>query len=116
MADGSYKLAGFWGGLLATFAIFSPSFAMTLAFTEVFAHLKNLAPVRGALMGVMASFVGLLAVVLLQLGGVALTTPAALTLACAAFVAVRWFKMDILWIFLGGVALWGGLLTLGPIG
>jgi chromate transport protein ChrA len=27
-----YKLAGFWGGLLATFAIFSPSFAMTLVF------------------------------------------------------------------------------------
>ena len=110
-----YKLAGFWGGLLATFAIFSPSFAMTLVFTEVFAHLKNLAPVRGALMGVMASFVGLLAVVLLQLGGVALTTPAALSLAAAAFVAVRWFKVDILWVFLGGVALWGGLLVVGWI-
>jgi chromate transporter len=110
-----YKLAGFWGGLLATFAIFSPSFAMTLVFTEVFAHLKNLAPVRGALMGVMASFVGLLAVVLLQLGGVALTTPAALALAAAAFVAVRWFKVDILWVFLGGVALWGGLLVVGWI-
>ncbi len=108
-----YKLAGFWGGLLATFAIFSPSFAMTLVFTEVFANLKNLAPVRGALMGVMASFVGLLAVVVLQLGGVALTTPAALALAAAAFVAVRWFKVDILWVFLGGVALWGGLLALG---
>lgn len=108
-----YKLAGFWGGLLATFAIFSPSFAMTLVFTEVFARLKNLAPVRGALMGVMASFVGLLAVVLLQLGSMALTTPAALSLAAAAFVAVRWFKVDILWVFLGGVSLWGGLLALG---
>lgn len=111
-----YKLAGFWGGLLATFAIFSPSFAMTLVFTEGFARLKNLAPVRGALMGVMASFVGLLAVVLLQLGGVALTTPASLALGCAAFVAVRWFKIDILWVFLGGVAAWGGLLTLGLVG
>jgi chromate transporter len=110
-----YKLAGFWGGLLATFAIFSPSFAMTLVFTEVFARLKNLAPVRGALMGVMASFVGLLAVVLLQLGGVALTSPAAFALAGAAFVAVRWFKIDILWIFLGGLAVWGGLLVLGLV-
>lgn len=108
-----YKLAGFWGGLLATFAMFSPSFAMTLVFTEVFARVRNLKPVRGALAGVMASFVGLLAVVLLQLGGVALITPAAFALAGAAFVAVRWFKVDIIWIFLSGLAVWGGLLILG---
>ena len=110
-----YKLAGFWGGLLATFAIFSPSFAMTLVFTEVFARIRNLKPVRGALMGVMASFVGLLAVVLLQLGGVALTSPAAFALAGAAFVAVRWFKIDILWVFLGGLAVWAGLLVFGLV-
>jgi chromate transporter len=110
-----YKLAGFWGGLLATFAIFSPSFAMTLVFTEVFTHLKTLAPVRGALMGVMASFVGLLAVVLLQLGGLALTGPAAFALAGAAFVAVRWFKVDIIWVFLGGLAVWGSLLIFGLV-
>ncbi len=110
-----YKLAGFWGGLLATFAIFSPSFAMTLVFTEVFARIRNLKPVRGALAGVMASFVGLLAVVLLQLGGVALAGPAAFALAGAAFIAVRWFKIDILWVFLGGLAVWGGLLVLGLV-
>ena len=110
-----YKLAGFWGGLLATFAIFSPSFAMTLVFTEVFARIRNLKAVRGALAGVMASFVGLLAVVLLQLGSVALTGPATFALASAAFVAVHWFKVDILLVFLGGLAAWGGLLVLGWI-
>ena len=110
-----YKMAGFWGGLLATFAIFSPSFAMTLVFTEVFTRIRDLKAVRGALAGVMASFVGLLVVVLLQLGGVALTSPAAFALAGAAFVAVRWFKIDILWIFLGGLAVWGGLLALGLV-
>jgi chromate transporter len=108
-----YKLAGFWGGLLATFAIFSPSFAMTLFFTEIFTRIRDLKAVRGALAGVMASFVGLLAVVLLQLGGVALKNPATFVLAGEAFVAVRWFKIDILWVFLGGIVLWGGLLTLG---
>lgn len=108
-----YKIAGFWGGLLATFAIFSPSFAMTLIFTEVFTRIRDLKAVRGALAGVMASFVGLLVVVLLQLGGVALTSPAAFALAGAAFVAVRWFKLDILWIFLGGLTIWSGLLALG---
>jgi chromate transporter len=110
-----YKMAGFWGGLLATFAIFSPSFAMTLVFTEVFTRIRDLKAVRGALSGVMASFVGLLVVVLLQLGGVALTSPAAFALAGAAFVAVRWFKLDILWVFLGGLVVWGGLLALGLV-
>jgi len=110
-----YKLAGFWGGMLATFAIFSPSFAMTLVFTEVFARIRNLKAVRGALAGVMASFVGLLVVVLLQLGGVALTGPAAFALAGAAFVTVRWFKIDILWVFLGGLVVWGGLLVFGLV-
>lgn len=107
-----YKVAGFWGGLLATFAIFSPSFAMTLIFTEIFGRVRDLKAVRGALSGIMASFVGLLAVVLLQLGGVALTSSAAFALAAAAFVAVRWFKLDIIWIFLGGLTVWGGLLVL----
>jgi len=108
-----YKMGGVLGATLATFAIFSPSFAMTLVFTEVFARVRNLQAVRGALAGVLASFVGLLAVVLLQLGGVALTTPAAIALAAAAFIAVRWFKLDIIWVFIGGIALWGGLIALG---
>jgi chromate transporter len=110
-----YKLAGFWGGLLATFAIFSPSFAMTLVFTEIFSRIQNLKAVRGALAGVMSSFVGLLAVVLLQLGGVALTNPATFALAGAAFAAVHWFKIDILWVFLGGLVVWGGLIALGLV-
>ncbi len=108
-----YKMGGVFGATLATFAMFSPSFAMTLIFTEIFARLRNLKPIRGALAGVLASFVGLLAVVILQLGGVALTTPAALALAAAAFVAVRWFKLDVVWVFVGGVTLWGGWLALG---
>jgi chromate transporter len=110
-----YKLGGVLGAALATFAIFSPSIAMTLLFTEIFVRLRNLQAVRGALAGVMASFVGLLAVVLLQLGGVALISPAAFALAGAAFIAVRWFKIDILWVFLGGLAVWGGLLVLGMV-
>jgi len=29
------------------------------------------------------------------------------------FVAVRWFGLDILWVFLGGLAMWGDLLASG---
>lgn len=108
-----YKVGGVLGAALATFAIFSPSFAMTLVFTEVFTRLRDLKVIRSALAGVLASFVGLLAVVLLQLGAVALTTPAALALAAGAFVAARWFKLDVVWIFVGGLALWVALLAIG---
>ena len=108
-----YKMGGLFGATLATFAMFSPSFAMTLVFSEVFARLRNLKPIRGALAGVLASFVGLLAIVILQLGSVALTSPATLALAAAAFVAVRWFKLDVVWVFVGGLALWVAMLTLG---
>jgi chromate transporter len=108
-----FKMGGVGAALLATFAIFSPSFAMTLIFTELFARLRNLSAVRGALAGVLASFVGLLATVVLQLGQTSITGPVTLVFAGAAFIAVRYFKLDILWVFVGGVALWGGLLALG---
>ncbi len=110
-----FKLGGIPGAALATFAMFAPSFVMTLIFTEVFTRLRNLRFIRGALAGVLASFVGLLAVMALQLGGIAVTGPATLALAAAALVAVRFFKLDVVWVFVGGLLLWGGLLALGLV-
>ena len=111
-----FKVGGVLGALLATFAMFSPSFAMTLIFTEVLGRLRNLRAIRGALSGVLASFVGLLAVVLLQLGSVGIAGPASLALAASAFVAVRFWKWDVVWVFLGGLAVWAGLMALGIAG
>lgn len=108
-----YKIGGVWVALLATFAIFAPSFAMTLVFTEVFEHLHTLAWVRGALAGILAAFVGMLAVVTLQLGSLTGGRPGLLTLAAAAFVGVRFFKLDVLWVFAGGLGLWAVLHAYG---
>lgn len=110
-----YKLGGLWGGLLAAFAMFAPSFVMTLVFTEVFSRIRNLAAVKGGLAGVLAAFVGLLAVVSIQLTSVGISGPASLVLAASAFVAVRYFKWDLLWIFAGGLAVWSGLVMLGMV-
>jgi chromate transporter len=111
-----YKLGGVLGAALATFAIFSPSIAMTLVFTEVFGRIKHLQRIRGALAGVLAGFVGLLAATLVQLGGAALDGPVMVVLAAAAFVATRWFALDIAWVFGGGLALWALLLAVGLAG
>ena len=108
-----YKLGGVWAALLATFAMFSPSFVMTLVLTKIYGQVQNLSAVKGALSGVLASFVGMLAMIVLQLGRSGVGDAASLVLAAAAFVAVRWFKLDILWVFFGGLILWTGLLALG---
>jgi chromate transporter len=107
-----YKMGGLLGASLATFAMFSPSFVMTLVFTEVFVHFRNLKAVRGALAGVLASFVGMLAVVILQLSNATMKTPMSFAFAALAFIAVRWFKLDIIWVFAGGLILWIGLMVL----
>lgn len=110
-----YKVGGLWAALLATFAIFSPSFVMTLFLSKIFPRVKSLSAVKGALGGVLAAFVGLLALMVLQLGKAGISTPASLAMASAAFVAVHFFKWDILWIFAGGLALWGIFLLVGLI-
>jgi chromate transporter len=111
-----YKVGGIGGATLMTFAMFSPSFAMTLIFTEVFTRLRHLTAIRGALAGILASFVGLLATVVFQLGALSLTRPVALAFAAGAFTAIRFFKLDVIWVFAGGLLLWAGLLVLHLIG
>ncbi len=101
-----YKMGGVFGAALATFAMFSPSFAMTLIFSEIFVRVRNIRAVRGALAGVLASFVGMLAFVILQLSEATLKVPAAFVFAALAFVAVRWLDLDILVVFGVGSALW----------
>jgi chromate transport protein ChrA len=79
----------------------------------VFARIRHLQRVRGGLAGVLAALVGLLAATLVQLGGAVLDGPLMLTLAAGAFVATRWFKLDIVWVFGGGLVLWTLLLATG---
>ncbi len=112
-----FKLGGPLAALLTTFAMFSPSFILTLIFTELFTHVRNLDVVKGALAGVLSAFMGLLSAMLLQLGAIISASPVALVFSAAAFVSVRFFKLDILWIFGGGLLLWILLYSVGiPIG
>lgn len=103
-----YLGAGPTGALAATFAMFAPSFAMTLIFTELFAHVRHLGTIRGAIRGVMAVFVGLLAGITLSLGQQALTQPMAFVFAAAGLVALRYLKWDMLVVLAGGLLAWGG--------
>jgi chromate transporter len=111
-------LVGFWvggllGGVAAEIAIFAPSIAMTTVAAEIYPYLRRHGWVRGAIAGIMAAFVGLLAAVVLSMGRQVLTVPAALVLAVAAFAAIRAFKLSPPIVFGAGLAIWAAYLALG---
>ncbi len=110
-----YKLGGVLGGVLATFAIFSPSFVMTLIVAEVYQNVRSLRAVRGALASVLATFVGLIAVTALSLGYAGIRGTPSLVLAGAAFIGVRYFKLDLLWVILGGLVVWLAVAMVGVV-
>jgi chromate transporter len=108
-----FAVAGWWGGLVGGIAVFAPSIAMTMIVGEVYPFLRRLRWLRGAIAGLLASFTGLMANMVLTLGRPILSVPAALGLAAAAFVAVRVYRMHTLVVFAAGLAVWGAYLATG---
>lgn len=109
-----YKMLGFQGAVLSTFAIFSPSIAMTLVFTELLERHKNHQRLKGALAGVMASFAGLLGILIIGIGKVALHGPASYVFAALAFAASRFLGLNAALVFAAGLPLWGAVSFLAP--
>jgi chromate transport protein ChrA len=99
--------------VVAELAIFAPSVAMTTVAAELYPYLRRHSWVRGAIAGIMAAFVGLLAAVVLSMGRQVLTVPAALALAAGAFAAIRAFKLSPPVVFGAGLAVWAVYLALG---
>jgi len=100
----AYRIAGPLGAMVGTAAVLAPSFLMVLITVPYFDRLQHSAIFRGALRGVLASFVGLLVAVTAQFASAAQWTPASILLAVAAFVALR-CKIDMLWVVLAGAAI-----------
>jgi chromate transporter len=96
-----YQIAGLPGALAGTAAMFSPSLLMLLITVPYFDRLQQLVGFQRALRGVLASFVGLLLAVAIQFALAASWTGRSIVLAIAAFLALS-FKVDILWVVLGG--------------
>ncbi len=58
-----YIVAGPWGGVAATAAVFAPSFLLLVGVTPYFDRLRRSRRFNGAMRGVLSSFIGLLAAV-----------------------------------------------------
>jgi chromate transporter len=95
-----YQVAGLAGALVATLAIFFPSFVIVLVAAPWFATLRARRWFAPALHGALLSFVGLLAYVTLQLGA-AVTWSIGTGFLAAASLGALLAGVDVLWVVLG---------------
>jgi chromate transporter len=83
-----YAAWGPLGALLATAAIFSPSWVVLVATAPRFRAWSRRPVLQAMIGGVVASFVGMLLSILIRFGGVVLTDAPSILLAAAAFIAL----------------------------
>jgi chromate transporter len=102
-----YQVAGWQGGLVATFSVFAPSFAMTLLFTEIFARISHLGWIRGGVHGVTVVFVGLLAATVIFMGSPITNQPTLIMIGGLTFALLRFTKLQVATVFLIALAIWG---------
>jgi chromate transporter len=99
-----YLVAGVPGGLLATLAIFLPSFLMVAALGPVVARVRRSRWASGALDGISAAAVGLMAGVGVVLAGKAFVDPLTVVVAVAALAVMARFTVNTAWLVLAGAA------------
>ena len=98
-----YLIRGIPGAIMATLGIFLTSFLLVLLLNPLIPKLRKSAWVSGALDGVNAASLGLMAVVSVKLGIESLTDPLPLGLFLVSFALMMKFKFNTAWaILLGG--------------
>ena len=97
-----YLVDGFWGGVIATVAIFTPSFLIVVGAEPYFDRLQGSPLFRRAVGGILLSFVGLLFSVTIRFAmGISWDWPLTL-LGAGAFIALL-LGGEILWVVIAGV-------------
>lgn len=99
-----YLKRGFPGALIATIAIFLPSFLILIGVAPWFDRVRSEPWFTRAIGGILCSFVGLLLTVTIRFGLNVQWDLAHAALSAAAFTAL-FFKVDILWVVLAGTAI-----------
>jgi chromate transporter len=97
-----YKVLGFWGALIAALGTFLPSSLMLWGLIKVYRRVSSNVLVQGFLSGVMPAVTGMLLVSTVFIGRSAITGPAQVVLALLSLVLLLWFKVEPVWLILGG--------------
>jgi chromate transporter len=98
-----YLVHGFPGAIVATIAIFLPSFLILIGVAPWYDRMRSSPWFTKAIGGILCSFVGLLLSVTIRFGLNVQRDWTHVALAIAAFAAL-YYKVDILWVVLAGTA------------
>ncbi|MDD5565230.1 MAG: chromate efflux transporter, partial [Thermoanaerobaculaceae bacterium] len=104
-----YRLGGLVGAVFATLCVYIPSALLLVLLAPQFARVRSLTAVQRAVRGLLAAFIAMLLFVLRQVATASLHDFATLTIALAAFAALR-LKVDPVWIILAAVVFSGMFL------
>ncbi len=99
-----YKLSGFWGAAMATLAIFSPAFFIVTLLIPHYDKVRGIAAVRIFEVGILASFVGMLGLVLYNFGRATFVDIPSILFTVGAFIALL-KKIDLPYILFSGAIL-----------
>jgi chromate transporter len=100
-----YKVAGVLGAIVATLAIFYHCFVMIIPIMPIYAKIKDNPWVKAIFKGLVASFIGLMVVVVIGMGRNSLTDYATASLSIVALAVLRLTKVDVLLVVLGGTGI-----------
>jgi chromate transporter len=106
-----YAVSGVAGAIVATVAIFLPSFLFVLVLNPIIPRLRASKNMSAFLDAINASAISLMAAVVIRLAGATVVDWRALLIAAAAFIAGLRFKLNAAWLVAGGSAA-GWLLQL----
>jgi chromate transporter len=109
-----YAVAGFAGGVIATIAIFLPSFVLVLGFSPLVVRVRNKPLAKGFLKGITAGSLGAIAAAAIFLGRTAIVDwlTAAIGLLCVVLL-LRW-NVNTLFLIAGAAII--GLLRMFLLG
>jgi chromate transporter len=97
-----YKVHGVVGALAGMVNMYLPAWALTTVVAAPYAKAGQARQVRDAMRGIVAAFIGTLAVVLVKLAHSTLVDAPSIAMAAGAFAMQRFTKIDTVWIVLGG--------------
>lgn len=100
-----YLIKGLPGAIMATVGIFLTSFLLVLLLNPLIPRLRSSTWVSGALDGVNAASLGLMAVVSVKLGLGSLTDALSIALFAVSFALIVKFKFNTAWAILAGGAI-----------
>lgn len=97
-----YKVGGIAGAVAGLVNMYFPAWAMTAVVAPLYARAGEAVYVKKVVGGIVAAFIGTLAVVLIRLSANTLVDLPTLAMAAGAFVVQRFTKVDTVWIVVVG--------------